>query len=224
MKEEEWRPVVGYEGLYEVSSKGRVKSLKRNTTHERILKPSTKPGDYKGKRVTLSKNGELDYYSVHRLEAIAFIPVPDHLKHIPFDDLEVNHMDENPENNLLENLEWCTRQYNATYGTAIERSRKKRIGQKRSEESRKKMSEAQKGKKQSQSQINKRVTKCKKPVIQLEKTGVIVQIFDCAKCAELYTGIIGTQITACCKHKPRRKSAGGYRWEYLTDFPITKTA
>ena len=116
MKKEYWKPVVGYEGLYEVSNFGRVKSLKFGK--ERILKQSknkkTKHGYYV---VCLSKNGIVKNYLVHRLVAQAFLPNPNDYK-------EVNHKDENPQNNIVSNLEWCDRLYNVRYGTGIERRSK----------------------------------------------------------------------------------------------------
>ena len=111
MKKEYWKPVVGYEGLYEVSNWGRVKSLKFGK--ERILKQSIRHGYYS---VGLSKNGIVKTYQVHRLVAEAFIDNTDNLP-------QVNHKDECKSNNVVSNLEWCTHEYNNSYGT-----RNKRIG------------------------------------------------------------------------------------------------
>ena len=112
MKKEYWKPVVGYEGLYEVSNWGRVKSLKFGK--ERILKQSIRHGYY---IVCLSKNGIVKSYYVHRLVAEVFLPNPNNYK-------EVNHKDENKTNNVVTNLEWCDRLYNVRYGTGIERRSK----------------------------------------------------------------------------------------------------
>lgn len=106
--------VPGYEGLYEVSNKGNVKSLRRGI----ILKPSILHGYL---RVGLHKDNKTQYYVVHRLVALVFIPNPENL---PF----VNHKDESRNNNCVENLEWCTAQYNNTYGTAIKRRVETRTG------------------------------------------------------------------------------------------------
>ena len=123
--EEIWRPIEGYEGLYEISSYGRVKSLERYRSNnggiqllkERIMNPL----DYNGyKNVLLWKNGSKKKEYVHRLVAKAFIPNPDNLK-------EVNHKDENPSNNMVENLEWCNHRYNMNYGTLQQRRRVKMI-------------------------------------------------------------------------------------------------
>ena len=111
---EEWRPVVGYEGLYEVSSYGRVRSV------DRYVKVGY--GSYrlhKGKVLSPAKNkyGYLavnlqagNRCNIHRLVAEAFIPNPDNLP-------QVNHKDEDKTNNSVDNLEWCSRKYNCNYGT-----------------------------------------------------------------------------------------------------------
>lgn len=120
MKKEYWKPVVGYEGLYEVSNFGRVKSLKFGK--ERILKQKIRGGYYS---VGLSKNGIVKTYQVHRLVAEAFIDNTDNLP-------QVNHKDENKLNNSVDNLEWCDAQYNCNYGTRTERLSKSQINGKRS--------------------------------------------------------------------------------------------
>ena len=112
MKKEFWKPVLGYEGHYQVSNFGRVKSIRFGK--ERILKPFTNKDGYL--LVTLSKNGTHKKFQVHRLVALHFLPNPDNLP-------EVNHKDENKLNNNAENLEWCNRKFNINYGT-----RNKRIG------------------------------------------------------------------------------------------------
>ena len=114
---EEWRPVVGYEGLYEVSNTGRVRSLDRYVKGKgksyflhkgRILSPGIKPEGYLVVRL------QRRMFYVHRLVIEAFIPNPDNLP-------EVNHKDEDKENNSVQNLEWCTDKYNQNYGTRTQR-------------------------------------------------------------------------------------------------------
>lgn len=103
--EEIWKDITGYEGLYQVSSSGRIKSL--NYGKERILKPY----DLKGyKRIGLFRNGKRKHILIHRLVAGTFIPNPDNLP-------QINHKDENTSNNRVENLEWCDAKYNNNYGT-----------------------------------------------------------------------------------------------------------
>lgn len=122
---EEWRDIQGYEGFYQVSNLGKVRSLPRIDRGISILgKPYTRKlkgrelsqqTDIGGYRtVPLSKNGKQRHYMVHRLVADAFISKPS-------DNLVINHKDMVRHNNCVENLEWCTQQYNVHYGGAVER-------------------------------------------------------------------------------------------------------
>ena len=122
---EEWKDIEGYEGLYQVSNEGRVKSLQREIVYkdgrkkvleEKILHSFLSDLGYY--HVMLSKDGVSRRYKVHRLVAKAFIPNPNNFPII-------NHKDENPKNNVVDNLEWCTQGYNVRYGTMIERGRLK---------------------------------------------------------------------------------------------------
>lgn len=121
MKKEYWKPVVGYEGLYEVSNWGRVKSMNYNHTgKEKILKPGTNNRGYL--YVVLWKNNKQKHFLIHRLVAEAFLEIPEELKqYIGTVYLQVNHKDENKKNNNVENLEFCDRTYNVNYGTRNER-------------------------------------------------------------------------------------------------------
>ena len=108
--EVEWKAIDGYEGLYEVSTLGQVRNSKGL-----ILKPYLKHAKYTSyKKVALWKDGEYKHFYIHRLVAQAFIPNDNNLPII-------NHKDEDGTNNLVSNLEWCNRSYNATYGSATER-------------------------------------------------------------------------------------------------------
>ena len=124
MIKEYWKPVVGYEGLYMVSNRGRVKSFDRWVKSRngsvrfckgRILKPVTNDRGYLC--VELWKNNKRKSCKVHRLVAEAFIP---NTYNLPM----INHRDENKSNNNVNNLEWCDCKYNNTYGTRIERCSK----------------------------------------------------------------------------------------------------
>ena len=114
---EVWKPIEGYEDKYLISNTGKVKSLYRNI----ILKPKTDKDGYK--EVSLHKNGKSKTKKIHRLVAYAFIPNPNNLP-------QVNHKNENKENNHVENLEWCTSEYNNNYGTHNERASVNRKGKK----------------------------------------------------------------------------------------------
>lgn len=113
MKKEIWRMIPGYEGLYEVSNFGRVRSFLRG----KIRKLSNENGYM---RIILYKNGSIKKFNVHRLVAMAFIPNPDNLPCI-------NHKDENKSNNHVDNLEWCDYTYNNNYGNRIEKAREKQL-------------------------------------------------------------------------------------------------
>ena len=118
---EEWRDIKGYEGLYQVSNLGRVKSLARKTNNqygkkERLMTQKLDKDGYK--RVGLNKNGKQIYYGVHRLVAQAFISNPNNYP-------QINHKDEDKSNNKVDNLEWCDGKYNQNYGTINERRTQK---------------------------------------------------------------------------------------------------
>lgn len=107
---EEWRQIPGYEGLYEVSSYGRV----RNSKTYRILKHWTTFG-----YLMVGLSGRKKFY-VHRLVAETFIP---NIEKLP----QVNHKDEDKTNNRVDNLEWCTAKYNINYGSRTERQKNTNI-------------------------------------------------------------------------------------------------
>ena len=114
---ETWKDVVDYEGLYKVSNKGNVYSVGRKDSRGQrcggqMLKPSKHKDGYL--HIGLSKSNTRKRKLIHRLVAEAFIPNPKGF-------LEINHIDEDKINNNAKNLEWCTREYNNTYGTRIER-------------------------------------------------------------------------------------------------------
>ena len=109
--DEIWCDIDGYEGLYQISNKGRVKSLYKGS--ERILKLWDNGRGYL--RVYLTKENTSKYIRVHRLVARAFIPNPENKP-------QVNHKDENKLNNCVENLEWSTAKENNNFGTRNERA------------------------------------------------------------------------------------------------------
>ena len=118
---EEWRDIPGYEGFYQVSNLGRVRSVPRNVEtkdgrifhyKEKILSSSSVRGGYQG--LMLCKNGVNKSIMVHRLVAQVFLVNPANLP-------EVNHKDRNVKNNRADNLEWCSRLYNSRYDGAVAR-------------------------------------------------------------------------------------------------------
>lgn len=119
-----WKDIKGYEGLYQVSNLGRVKSLDRwRPVTEKTLKKGYKPKMTKGTilkpsklkkgylQVSLQKNGKKKWKRIHQLVAETFIP---NLNNYPI----INHKDENKQNNLVSNLEWCDYEYNIRYSMA----------------------------------------------------------------------------------------------------------
>ena len=182
---EEWRAVAGYEGLYEVSNLGRVRSLGRTinrmtrwgtvkpyTIKPRILKPLHSQGDYCYVHL-FDKDGTSTNHKVHRLVAKFFVPNPDNLN-------EVNHIDEDKDNNRADNLEWVTHIANCNYGTRNERAAAKRGRQ----------------------------------VEQLTLDGNIVDEYPSISDAWRATGIHRSQIYGCINNQSNYKTAGGYRWKY----------
>lgn len=186
---EVWLPIKGYEELYEVSNKGRVKSLERwvNTkggakrhVRERLLVPNKNIYNYP--TVVLSKQAHKTF-CIHILMGKAFLPNPNNLP-------QINHKDENKSNNFIwvnpdgsidqekSNLEWCSVSYNVNYGTH-----------------------------------NKRVAKALGfPVIQ-KLNGNIIAIYESIHEAGRQTGIAWQNICKCCKGL--RNTAGGYSWEFV---------
>lgn len=127
-----WKDVVGYEGIYQVSNFGNVKSLDKivfnngsrryNNIKGRVLSQNKTNGN--GYRiVSLNNNGCSKNYYIHRLVASSFLENKNSFKYI-------NHKDENKLNNNIDNLEWCDAKYNANYGTSRERARQKLLNNK----------------------------------------------------------------------------------------------
>lgn len=111
---EEWKDIKGYEGLYQVSNEGRIKSVRNDI----IMSQKT---DKKGYLVIgFSVNGKSKFFKVNRLVAQAFIPNPNNLPC-------TNHKNCIPNDNRVENLEWCDYTYNNHYGNRIEKASKKMI-------------------------------------------------------------------------------------------------
>ena len=192
-----FKEIKGFED-YEVSNHGNVRSLKR----DRILKPKITRGYY---YVTLCEDGKKHDKRVNRLVAIAFIPNPHNLPC-------VNHKDENPSNNHVDNLEWCTYKYNSNYGTRNERIAENLKGIKRSEETKRKMSERKKG-------IFNNPLKSK-AVVAIDNEGNVVYEFVSTADAGR-NGFKQPNVSACCNKYFNREGNNyykGYRWFWKSEW------
>lgn len=182
---EVWKDIEGYEGLYQVSSLGRIKSLERldscgRKIKSRFLKPIKTNKRVEYQQVSLCQNGKVKNYLVHILVAKAFIPNINNYT-------DINHKDENPSNNTASNLEWCTPAYNNSYGTRIKR-----------------MAMTQKNRKD-----------CSKKVAQYDLQGNLIEIYPSTKEAWRQTGISRSHIGDVARNKSKYKTAGGYIWKYV---------
>ena len=116
MHKEIWKPIKGYELLYEVSNFGRVTSLRKtNNQYSEHITIGSSDGNHGYLKVKLKNETGNKTFQVHRLVAEAFIHNPDNFP-------QVNHKDENKKNNCVDNLEWCDHLYNVNYGTRTKRS------------------------------------------------------------------------------------------------------
>lgn len=197
--EEIWKDIKGYEGLYQVSNFGRIKSLERVTKYrnsKRVLREKIK-GDFIGKRgykrVELTKDGISKKYNLHRIVASSFISNPYNKK-------EVNHINGIKTDNRVENLEWCTSQENTMHAI--------KMGlQKNSDKQRKTVGEYA------------RKNKVKK-IVQLTKDGKYIKTWESAVAVERKVGIKSKSISQCVTG--RSKTAGGYRWVLYEQFENMK--
>ena len=169
-----WQPVLGYEGLYEVNQFGQIRNKDGQIMRQRLKK--AKYTVYK--KVSLYKDGKYKHLYVHRIVAQAFIPNPQGFELI-------NHKDEDGTNNAVDNLEWCDRSYNATYGTSP-----------------KKISKAFKGR-----ESEKRIA-----VYATNKSGDSAGEWDSITEAAKDVGCSTSEISGALKGK--RKTAKGLIWNY----------
>jgi len=189
--EEVWKDIKGYEGLYQVSNRGRVKSLERyikrgihgiQYSPERIRKQSQTHDGYQ--IIILSKNKIKTTNRVNRIVADAFIPNPNNKP-------QVNHINNVRDDNRVENLEWVTASENQKYSYITNNrvnSNLNRFG------------------------IDNPLSKC---ILQYSADNKFIKKFYGIRDAERKTGINSGCITKCCKNK--RKIAGGFIWKYEDD-------
>ena len=199
-RNEEWRDIEGYEGYYQVSNLGRIRSLNRLVNGKLgskvfvkgiIRKPQISKKGYL--TVILQKSHKHRTFQIHRLVASAFIPNPLNLP-------QVNHIDTNKENNLPENLEWITNDDNMAH--AIRNGCFKPFTKKQYESVKRNIAIAHKRK-----QI---------PVVQLSLDGDFINeyesITEAAKALKLGNG----KISMCCNKK--RKTCGGFKWMHKEEY------
>lgn len=172
MEKETWRVIEPSSGKYEVSSFGKI----RNATTKRILK-ETSTGRYR--YVSMWYGDKRVRKAIHILVAKAFLENPNNYP-------QVNHKDENPANNRVDNLEWCTASYNARYG-----GRNKRMLEKRLANNGCKAERAVYGFREGEKYIFK-------------------SIMDASR----KTGVDFSNISKCCRDSCYNKTAGGYIWKY----------
>lgn len=182
---EVWRPVLQMNNRYLVSNKGRVKALP-NSNHKKTLMLHQCQMKSGYMIVHLRNNGKSKTWPVHRLVAYAFLPHTAEEK-------EVNHKDENPLNNNVENLEWCTHLYNMNYGTLLERMRKK----------------------------NTNNVALSKKVGKYTLNGDLVCVYPSVRDVKRTESIKGFKtIYECCNGNIH--SAHGYMWAYIDEEPLQK--
>lgn len=184
---EVWKDIAEYEGLYQVSNMGRIRTLERVVqfgSQQRIIKPNirkqkVKNGGYMF--IQLAKNGKQKCFHVHRLVAYAFCDGY-------AAKLQVNHIDGNRRNNVCTNLEWCSRSENQKHAYRVLKRECYMNGKYGS------------------------LSHRSKPIIQLSLNGEFIRNWDCAATVERELGISESNIRKCLYGKS--KQSHGFRWVY----------
>lgn len=191
MEKEVWKDVIGYEGLYQVSSLGRVKSLSYDKTgQEKVLKQGIRLGyPY----VELHKRGyPKKKKQVHRLVAMAFIPNPEGKPYI-------DHINTQKDDNRVENLQWVTCKENCNNPLTLKHK-----------------SDGQKGEKGSNWGNFGSLHSRSIPIVQLTLDGKLVREWECTMQPQRELGYSNSSICRCLKGK--QLTSYGYRWMYLSDY------
>ena len=197
------KQIEGYPDYY-VSSAGNVWREHRNEFYLK-LRP-----DKQG-LVGLCTNGERKRILVHRLVAMAFVPIPSKYADMSVDELEVHHVDFNHSNNRASNLQWLTKAEHMQLHSESEMTKQRRSKPK-SEEHKQKIGEALKGKLKGRPKPEG-AGKQPRVVIQYTKDGEFVAEYASTMEAERQTKVNHSHICSCCNGK--RNSIGGYKWAYL---------
>ena len=188
---EQWKDIIGYEGLYQISSYGRVKSLPRKGCKGQIVKPSFTNSGYQ--QTHLCKNGKAVTKMVHRIVAIHFIYNPDNLP-------EVNHINECKTDNRVENLEWCTRLQNVRHGTGVKRMAKAH-------------NYKESAIKSAQNHDYKAIARKRaKPVLQYSKDGKFIKRWDSLRDITRELGYSCGNLSGACNGKFKYRY--GYAWKF----------
>jgi len=191
MSDEIWKPVVGFEGFYEISNYGRVKSLvvngqgRKNKKIEKILKLAVTNHSKRPKNKYLRVKLHSKFHLVHRLVANAFIANP-------YNKSQVNHIDGNKFNNNSFNLEWVTASENAKHAYKIGLML-------HTQTTRDKISETL-------------ILRNNKRILQYNIDGLLLASYDSLASASKLTGLHKSNINKCCTGK--RKTAYGFVWKY----------
>ena len=208
----DWRDIEGYEGIYQVNNVGQVKSLARlehkisrngrpytRKRRERILKFGLDHmGYYHFRLHKKDENGntKVQCLYAHRLVAKAFLPIPEELKHLPDEKIQINHKDCCKTCNVVwlnddgsinydkTNIEWVTSKQNMHHPPTLE---KLIAGNKR---------------------------RCK-PIGQYDLNGNLIKIWDSAKQVQRDTGMFATSIGHCALGRPSYRTAYGFKWRFI---------
>ena len=200
--EEIWKDIPGYEGLYQVSNMGRIRSPRNGFK-------TLSPNDAKGYlRISLYKCGKICRKSVHRLVAVAFVENP-------FNKPVINHKDGNKHNNSAENLEWVTNKENVMHAreTGLIKNLHQFKGCRHSEESKRKISEKATGKIKWDSWPKRKV------VGQYTLSGDFIRAWKGFDEIERVLGYSASNVCACCNG--RKKTAYGFLWKYESEVMLS---